>query len=434
MSLISIFDIPEIIESIASQLNSDELTRCIRVCKSWYQEFIPYLWRDVSVLDFDFVHWIRNIKQGLEDDSFGRNMASKYSHYIHSIETQFAPTLTYLGSDCVNLERLCLGYFPMLPTSNHEVAFWRHLQREDDIYDDAVPELLERNPGLRVVKLISATGKVAKAFGKLSHLEELWVRGRFDGRILERCSKTLRILRVDLECDNLRYYDPNIAGAIMPADLFLEEITFYSVQNMKMAFEHVASCKNLRVVTLTLYSESEVDDFVHFIQRYGANIQDLYLTSRESFAGLSRVISAIPKLRSLVVKQSPLHVLAIQAIVIHHKESIEIFENIQECFRCWDATIVDSRAKVEQLEAMMSLWSQCARLRVFSSLLISVTVEQLLESEWAAMTNITALKLAVNGYAGLEEDERNGRTDKLIYWLDNFKKLQSSDTITDWAA
>ncbi|KAK3810267.1 MAG: hypothetical protein J3Q66DRAFT_352659 [Benniella sp.] len=49
MTIRNPFDLPEIRLVLASSLTTDDLTRCVRVCKDWHASFLPYLWRKVDI-------------------------------------------------------------------------------------------------------------------------------------------------------------------------------------------------------------------------------------------------------------------------------------------------------------------------------------------------------------------------------------------------
>ncbi|KAF9351576.1 hypothetical protein BGX26_010449 [Mortierella sp. AD094] len=426
----TIFDIPDVIDSIASNLRPNELSLCVLVCKDWYHDFLPHLWRDVAVFDFDFNRYENNIQED-EEDIYGQHMAHKYSHFIRSMATQSTKSLMDLGPGCINLERLCLGHseihrFITTPDSNTGVFIWLEKEQEyRDQFDTTILGLLERNPNLRVVKNIPVYDKIVDALGNLPQLRELWVLERFDQRVLERRSKSLKILHVNVEPGGI-IVD---GGLVTHAMDVLEEVHFTDFWCMRKVFEHVISCSQLRSVAVKLDGENEVDGLEQFIKRVGTNIQDLELTCSGSFAGLPRIIASITKLRSLVIRQVPLDIPVIQAIERHHKESLEVMENIPTLTYIWTREIVDSRVNGERLEAIMSLCAQCPRLKVFSSQLISVTFEQLQESKWAAVDNITSLGFSINGLEGLHGEERKKKCDDIYGWLFKFRRLKSARVI-----
>ncbi|KAF9352289.1 hypothetical protein BGX34_012225 [Mortierella sp. NVP85] len=45
------FELPEILQSIASYVPDSSLSACARVSKTWHQGFIPFIWRDVRLQD-----------------------------------------------------------------------------------------------------------------------------------------------------------------------------------------------------------------------------------------------------------------------------------------------------------------------------------------------------------------------------------------------
>ncbi|KAI9235113.1 MAG: hypothetical protein BYD32DRAFT_64697 [Podila humilis] len=208
MSL-TIFEIPEVIDQIAASLLTKHLRECLLVSKTWYSDFLPHLWRDVAVLDFDMVH-VENEFQSdnqcpdhnLGDgDCRGHAMTHKYSHFIRSMATLSTRSLMDLGPGCVNLERLCLGWteserFISTPDSTTGLMIWVENEQEyEHQFDQTVLGLLRRNPKLRVVKGVPMTGRpFLEALGNLKHLEELWFKGSFISEILEKCGAKLKVL------------------------------------------------------------------------------------------------------------------------------------------------------------------------------------------------------------------------------------------------
>ncbi|KAK3810307.1 MAG: hypothetical protein J3Q66DRAFT_352737 [Benniella sp.] len=49
MAITSPLVLPEIRESLAPFLTSDDLARCVRVCKAWHASFLPFLWGSIEV-------------------------------------------------------------------------------------------------------------------------------------------------------------------------------------------------------------------------------------------------------------------------------------------------------------------------------------------------------------------------------------------------
>ncbi|KAI8345527.1 hypothetical protein B0O80DRAFT_504285 [Mortierella sp. GBAus27b] len=49
MAITNPFDLPEIRETLAPYLSSDDLTRCIRACRTWHDSFYPFLWTSVEI-------------------------------------------------------------------------------------------------------------------------------------------------------------------------------------------------------------------------------------------------------------------------------------------------------------------------------------------------------------------------------------------------
>ncbi|KAF9192702.1 hypothetical protein BGZ49_003382 [Haplosporangium sp. Z 27] len=401
------------------------MTICMLVCKDWYHAFLPQLWRDVAVYDFDYAYYDDKLFGPNEEDICGRHMAHKYSHLIRSMATQSTKSLIDLGPGCVNLERLCVKHSESSRFVLRQVTLnktFRWLKREKhygQFFDATVLKLVQTNPNLRVVKYAPAHDEFVDAIGNLNHLEELWVTDKFDIRIMLRRNTTLKLLLV---FSSLHVITDT---TVTPVDVVLEKIIFTSFSGLKTLFDHIASCNHLRALFIYLATEDEVKGLERIIQKVGSTLQELSLTCAGSFSGIARIISKISKLRSFTVNDAPLHLEAIQAVIKYHRESLEIFENSSCRPSDWTEDIVDSRVHGDQLEAIMRLCLQCPKLKVFSSQLISITIERLMESTWASMNNITSLQLAIIGFTGLEESERTRKSDELRDWLSRFERLQN---------
>ncbi|KAF8952191.1 hypothetical protein BGZ46_003621 [Entomortierella lignicola] len=322
------------------------------VCKDWYHAFLPQLWRDVAVYDFDYAYCDDKLFGPNEEEIFGRHMAHKYSHLIRSMATQSTKSLIDLGPGCVNLERLCVKHsessrFVSKPGIWDRLYEWTEREKHyGQFFDATVLKLLQTNPNLRVVKYAPAHDEFVDAIGDLNCLEGLWVTDKLDIRIMLRRNTTLKLLLV--------FADSVITDTtVAPVDVVLEKIIFTSFSSLKTLFDHIASCNHLRALFIYLETEDEVKGFERIIQKVGSTLQDLSLTCAGSFSGMT-IISKISKLRSFTVNDAPLHLEAIQAVIKHHQESLEIFENNSRSPDDWTTDIEDSQ---DQLEAIMRLCS-----------------------------------------------------------------------------
>ncbi|KAG0041640.1 hypothetical protein BGZ83_001519, partial [Gryganskiella cystojenkinii] len=69
MERTSVVDVPELVSIIASWLSPHDLTLCIRVDKTWSDGFLPFLYQNIKVIDFDlYSHRSRRVTRYPEHD------------------------------------------------------------------------------------------------------------------------------------------------------------------------------------------------------------------------------------------------------------------------------------------------------------------------------------------------------------------------------
>ncbi|KAF9932746.1 hypothetical protein FBU30_007396 [Linnemannia zychae] len=66
MNLENIFILPELVRLIASHLSQSEISRCVRVSKSWHAIFIPNLWRTFSDETDQVTTWGRELAMAID--------------------------------------------------------------------------------------------------------------------------------------------------------------------------------------------------------------------------------------------------------------------------------------------------------------------------------------------------------------------------------
>ncbi|KAF9371247.1 hypothetical protein CPC16_003171 [Podila verticillata] len=288
-----------------------------------------------------------------------------------------------LGPGCVNLERLCLGWteserFISTPDSTTGLMIWVENEQEyEHQFDQTVLGLLRRNPKLRVVKGVPMTGRpFLEALGNLKHLEELWFKGSFISEILEKCGAKLKVLcalgenndrfdgflgeswndGVDLDVDR-----PQPVGTRIDCP-WLKEVSFSSVGQMKLFFEMVKSpCLALSTLKVAIRKQSEVEVLERLVIKNCRTIEDLTLSCYGSLAGLDRIVATISKLQSLVIKGSIPDLPLIQVIEKHHRESLQVMENVKPSGHIWDSVFLAAGVA----EALAHLKTSCPRMKEF---------------------------------------------------------------------
>ncbi|KAF9985083.1 hypothetical protein BGZ75_003377 [Mortierella antarctica] len=296
--------------------------------------------------------------------------------------TQSTRSLMDLGPGCVNLERLCLGQteserFISTPDSITGRFIW--LENEEEYkhqFDQTVLGLLRRNPKLRVIKgvPVKGGGPFLEALGNLKHLEELWFKGPFISETLEKCGATLKVLCALSENDDR--FDGTSAGSWddgvdldvdrpQPAATridcpWLEDLSLSSVGQLKLFFEKVKSpCPVLRTLRVLIRKQSEVEVLEQLVLKNCRTIEDLTLSSTGNLAGLHRIVAAISKLQSLVIKGSIPDLLLIQAIEKHHRESLEVMKCIMPSGHKW----ASGRLAAGVADALAQLQISCPRMK-----------------------------------------------------------------------
>ncbi|GJJ67700.1 hypothetical protein EMPS_00046 [Entomortierella parvispora] len=95
--MITIFDIPLLMDQICRHLSPHQIRRCLRVCKAWAVAFNPYQW--------DHVFLIRKSNGGslVEDLSEAeKQLLVQNVYWIRSLRIHFSEELLNVP-DCVNL-------------------------------------------------------------------------------------------------------------------------------------------------------------------------------------------------------------------------------------------------------------------------------------------------------------------------------------------
>src|SRR5690349_18569873 len=87
MTITNPLDLPEIREALAPFLTSDDLTRCVRVCKAWHSSLVPFLWGSIEV---------------------GTDQSTQ-------------PSLSFLQQHCGSIKRLI--YYGKVPTDHYSVHY-----------------------------------------------------------------------------------------------------------------------------------------------------------------------------------------------------------------------------------------------------------------------------------------------------------------------
>ncbi|KAF9089945.1 hypothetical protein BGX23_006342 [Mortierella sp. AD031] len=204
---------PEVLERLALFLTPNSLTICIRVCRLWLHCFVPTLYQDIRVYDFDY--FSSNLKgrryvprsDGVDRTpdtiGYGGKFVHKYGHFIKEITVGLEHSLTYLGPNCVNLEKATVAKHPAttsmfraMPEDEKEMWKWKKYrggENSSNIVKTLWRPLFALNQGLRRLFLNSfperkhavSSVSMASALGTLPNLEELHASFVYDWGALQ---------------------------------------------------------------------------------------------------------------------------------------------------------------------------------------------------------------------------------------------------------
>ncbi|KAF9089992.1 hypothetical protein BGX29_011778 [Mortierella sp. GBA35] len=110
----SLLDIPELVLALTGHLTRYDLTVCIRVNRAWFAAFIPRLWENVHVKDFDYFRQpkSRNSRRRHEhpvgSEPEPTLSVRKYGHLIRSLSVRSELALRQLGPSLTSLRLLDL--------------------------------------------------------------------------------------------------------------------------------------------------------------------------------------------------------------------------------------------------------------------------------------------------------------------------------------
>ncbi|KAI8605595.1 hypothetical protein EDD21DRAFT_349885 [Dissophora ornata] len=130
MNKINPLDQPEIRLLIAEHLRGVDLVRCLRVCRSWHDTFLPFVWEKVSV---GKVNWTQ---PSPSQDSLTPEVLRSHRHFIKALHILDSP-----GS--------CSFTFPQMQTMNFRPYNGRHCQVLDNLRKSRESETRARNISTR---------------------------------------------------------------------------------------------------------------------------------------------------------------------------------------------------------------------------------------------------------------------------------------------
>ncbi|KAF9129698.1 hypothetical protein BGW39_003888 [Mortierella sp. 14UC] len=227
------FDVPEIIRSIAEFLDKPSLAKCCRVSKFWTTHCTPLLWR--HIVD---KHW-----------RFGRFCASiqSQSHYIRSIKCE----------DWTDYEELLLCQFPRLKG----IAF--HGSKESMVVREKILAKVTSTLTSLVLSSVASdlSADSAKAIQNLHQLTTLKiinmaVSHRLLADVLRQCENLdfLSLSRVQLEntpttAHEIGLGESTLAGRNRALELFPTRIKYLAMKEVTVSPEYltrmIRNCPNL---------------------------------------------------------------------------------------------------------------------------------------------------------------------------------------------
>ncbi|KAF8936129.1 hypothetical protein EDD21DRAFT_350484 [Dissophora ornata] len=397
---VSLFDIPLVLDEIASRLELKDLQHCVRVSRSFWSSFVPYLWRDVH---FDSLRNQERLKLDdpnspflLTSDATPAERREYYHHSIRSIHlsASLAVWPNVSDSPCFpNLRRFRLrnqnrsGEDDPTFTVPHVLSFlavhW-NLQSIELSDVDVGHDFGQRFQAV-MAALPYLTQLVLDVNGKLSFLDHL--------SLLED-SQRLERLHLSIDSSLFEYHDmlkPQIElysqrmKAMKPEvskikDLFLNTEHFATVMG-----DYMQRCPLLERLTVrTMLVVKPTLDLADIIQDHCPRLRHLDVRSLHlSDNAQARMIVACRKTEEQSQRKSGLESLKIRP----HKVSAETTLNAILLHRATLTSIAANQGKGLAASGLQLILTNCVNLRsltvklVFSDTLL-IPIDEIEGERW----------------------------------------------------
>jgi len=372
--------LPEIRESLAPFLTSDDLARCVRVCKAWHASFLPFLWGSIEV-----------------------NADKKDSQ----------PSLDFLQQHCDSIRRLVYHgkvpkdhiplYYPVLRTLH-----LLQVKGTGHDYDPAL-EIITAHPSLTHLRLQSvAPGAPISHWilpTTMSSLNTLSLTGIV---LVTKDMDSFWKLLLQLETLEMSYcgFPPGSFGA-PEGDWKLKSLSL--VLNCGMSQEEqltwIRQCTRLRRLqwrALCFPRQFPIEEFTQsVVEKTWPELEDLFLVRcGASDQQLSRIISGMRRVLGLSVTYGDFGELAMAALRPHFP---------------WIRHLDLLRNYGSTKELTVEVLRSCPRLETLRA--NRIPAHAVVEgASWACEKTLKVLEVCFQvgaGRTGEEEDERKGLLERL---------------------
>ncbi|KAG0017153.1 hypothetical protein BGZ81_010870 [Podila clonocystis] len=190
----------EVLESILPHLNQHDLTKCVRVSRTWNKVLVPYLWRTLAIHSR---HHLKRFVTNEAQRALRRNAAFvRELHLVHKVlYDQFLPTRETLISDpgVIHLDVYMISTFTNLCALELHPLRLSHSNPEFDL---EILALVRQNPRLRCLKIdvkMNPKALINLVSRYIPHLEDFDLAASWRGDVkalLECLPECIRIVRL----------------------------------------------------------------------------------------------------------------------------------------------------------------------------------------------------------------------------------------------
>ncbi|KAG0306959.1 hypothetical protein BGZ98_001381 [Dissophora globulifera] len=407
--------IPELADFIAAYLPAQSLAVCLRVSRDWHGAFLPLLYRNIAVFDFDYhakhvdhghpSGSVTSSQRSATDVGYGGSRVHKYTHFTRTIVAANVHSFKYLGASCTRLTHASIIQNQNFTTARHAPPLlpqatrtaWNKYFAEHSFPRtvDLWVQLIERNPSLVCVRMdleevMHGSENIAEALGSLKHLQEL--------TLFKPTQRNAVEIFLD-HCPGIRTFE---FISESPRTIFtpVEPAKTTQIRHLKFGYPFAPEprvcayllkrCPNLEWLTLPLNARLEL------LTTAGATINSLNIRStltRVDFDGnisLLHVPQAI--FCSLVEPENVSSITFSRARVDFESLTYLADPGLRERIR----VLVFSFALHIQAHNTVAVLETCPNLEVFELENAHISVHEFLDLNISCQASLTSLKLSIS--------------------------------------
>lgn len=423
---------PEVLERTALFLDPHSLTASIRVCRLWFDCFLPSLYHTIHVYHFDYLSTNHGVGYPSRSDGvvrtaetvgYGGKFVHKHGQFIKDVTVGSALALKYLlRPKCVHLVRVATvptdhnAMFRAMPKKVEELKSWQERlggdYNEPLVYQIWEP-LFAQNPGLCRVSMTNLPGRgknvvrMCKALGGLALLEELHIRVVKDANVMEALMDSCpHVGTLTVKTFLNRFSNPHQVfrcrrnytqitnepkTQIKNLDLFSSGRIGYQPWIIPILWR----CPLLeRLVIPYTHGEQYFSPVMRTIAEHCPKIRYLNVRILERFTSADTITALDDLLNTGCPRLTSLRLYDAADIFLmeRHFWNPDLRERLEE-FRCTAGSKRLLERKVLGAEVGFGVLVVCPNLRVFVTSLMMLDVGEFLEMEFACLEKLEVLRL-----------------------------------------